>query len=94
MKRPRAGRLSRDARPAVLLANQKGQVRRGTPDGFGCFPNPGCWNGGWKNIVIALALGTILSAFYLWRRDLVANMIGHFAVDFVGVILPRLVHHS
>src|SRR5205814_2687111 len=54
----------------------------------------GHWNGGWKNIVIALALGTILSAFYLWRRDLVANMIGHFAVDFVGVILPRLVHHS
>jgi membrane protease YdiL (CAAX protease family) len=54
----------------------------------------GHWTGGWKNIVIALALGAILSAFYLWRRDLVANMIGHFAVDFVGVILPRLVHHS
>ena len=54
----------------------------------------GHWTGGWKNIIIALALGAILSAFYLWRRDLVANMIGHFAVDFVGVILPRLVHHS
>jgi len=53
----------------------------------------GHWNGGWRNIVIALALGAILSAFYLWRRDLVANMIGHFAVDFIGVILPRLVHH-
>ena len=54
----------------------------------------GHWTGGWKNIVIAFALGAILSASYLWRRDLVANMIGHFAVDFVGVILPRLVHHS
>lgn len=54
----------------------------------------GHWNGGWKNIVIALALGAILSAFYLWRRDLIANMIGHFTVDFVGVVLPRLFHHS
>jgi CAAX protease family protein len=54
----------------------------------------GHWRGGWPNIVIALALGTILSGFYLWRRDLVANMIGHFTVDFIGVVLPRLVHHA
>jgi membrane protease YdiL (CAAX protease family) len=54
----------------------------------------GHWRGGWANIVIALALGAVFSAYYLWRRDLVANMIGHFAVDFVGVVLPRLVHHS
>ena len=44
----------------------------------------GHWTGGWANIVIALALGGILAVFYLWRRDLVANMIGHFLVDFVG----------
>ena len=50
----------------------------------------GHWTGGWANIVIALALGGILSAFYLWRRDLVANMIGHFLVDFVANILPKL----
>jgi membrane protease YdiL (CAAX protease family) len=48
------------------------------------------WTGGWANILIALALGGVLAAFYLWRRDLVANMIGHFLVDFVGNILPRL----
>jgi membrane protease YdiL (CAAX protease family) len=42
------------------------------------------WTGGWANIVIALALGGILAVFYLWRRDLAANMIGHFLVDFVG----------
>jgi membrane protease YdiL (CAAX protease family) len=54
----------------------------------------GHWRGGWANVVIALALGGVLSASYLWRRDLVANMIGHFLVDFVGVILPRLLHHS
>jgi membrane protease YdiL (CAAX protease family) len=50
----------------------------------------GHWTGGWANIVIALALGGVLSAFYLWRRDLVANMIGHFMVDFVANVLPNL----
>ena len=40
-------------------------------------------------LVIALALGGILAGFYLWRRDLVANMIGHFLVDFIpNVVLP------
>jgi membrane protease YdiL (CAAX protease family) len=42
------------------------------------------WTGGWANILIALALGVILSVFYVWRRDLVANMIAHFLVDFIG----------
>lgn len=50
----------------------------------------GHWTGGWANIVIALALGGVLSAFYLWRRDLVANMVGHFLVDFVANVLPNL----
>ena len=34
------------------------------------------------NILPALALGAILAGFYLWRRDLVANMIGN--------VLPKL----
>jgi CAAX protease family protein len=46
----------------------------------------GHWIGGWANILIALVLGVILSVFYLWRRDLVANMIAHFLVDFIGNI--------
>lgn len=50
----------------------------------------GHWTGGWANIVIALALGVVLSAFYLWRRDLVANMIAHFLVDFIANILPKI----
>jgi membrane protease YdiL (CAAX protease family) len=50
----------------------------------------GHWTGGAANILIALALGAILAAFYLWRRDLVANMIGHFTVDFVANVLPKL----
>ena len=50
----------------------------------------GHWTGGWANIVIALALGAVLSAFYLWRRDLIANIIGHFLVDFAANVLPKL----
>jgi uncharacterized protein len=48
------------------------------------------WTGGAANILIALVLGGILTAFYQWRRDLVANMFGHFLVDFVGNVLPAL----
>lgn len=50
----------------------------------------GHWTGGWANIVIALVLGAILALYFIWRRDLVANMVGHWLVDFVGNVLPRL----
>src|SRR6266850_4786118 len=50
----------------------------------------GHWSGGAANILIAFAAGLILSGFYLWRRDLVANMIGHGLVDFVANVLPAL----
>jgi uncharacterized protein len=48
------------------------------------------WTGGAANILLALVLGGILTAFYQWRRDLVANMFGHFLVDFVANVLPAL----
>jgi membrane protease YdiL (CAAX protease family) len=50
----------------------------------------GHWSSGAANILIALAAGVILTGFYLWRRDLVANMIGHGLVDFAANVLPRL----
>src|SRR5215472_1009229 len=50
----------------------------------------GHWSGGAANILIAFTAGLILTAFYLWRRDLVANMIGHGLVDFVANVLPKL----
>jgi hypothetical protein len=50
----------------------------------------GHWTGGWANIEIALALGGILALFFIWRRDLVANMIGHWFVDFLSNVVPRL----
>jgi uncharacterized protein len=48
------------------------------------------WTGGFVNIVIALVAGGIMTVFYLWRRDLLANTFGHFLVDFAGNILPAL----
>jgi membrane protease YdiL (CAAX protease family) len=50
----------------------------------------GHWTGGAVNIVMALVLGAILTAFYQWRRDLVSNMFGHFLVDFVANVLPAI----
>ena len=50
------------------------------------------WTGGIPNVIIALVVGTVLTLFYLWRRDLVANMIGHGLSDFIGLVLPRFFH--
>ena len=50
----------------------------------------GHWTSGWQNVVTAFIVGSVLAAFYLWRRDLLANMIAHFLVDFIGVVVPRL----
>jgi membrane protease YdiL (CAAX protease family) len=50
----------------------------------------GHWSGGAANILIGFAAGLILTGFYLWRRDLAANMIGHGLVDFVANVLPKL----
>ena len=50
----------------------------------------GHWTSGWPNIIAALLVGSVLAVFYQWRRDLAANVIGHFLVDFIGVVVPRL----
>jgi membrane protease YdiL (CAAX protease family) len=46
---------------------------------------------GWANAIVAFALGAILTIVYLWRRDLVANIICHFTIDFLSNVLLRLV---
>lgn len=44
---------------------------------------------GWAGVVLAFVLGAVLTAFYLWKRDLIANILAHFLVDFVpNVVLP------
>jgi uncharacterized protein len=46
---------------------------------------------GLPGIFIALVLGAILTAFYLWKRNLIANILAHFLVDFVpNVVLPLM----
>jgi len=37
-----------------------------------------------------VAAGAILTGFYLWRRDLVANMTATGWLDFVANVLPKL----
>lgn len=51
----------------------------------------GHWTTGWLNMLNALLIGSVFSLFYLWRRDLVANIIAHFIIDFISVVIPRLV---
>jgi uncharacterized protein len=48
------------------------------------------WTGGAANILIAAVLGAVLTLFYLWRRDLVANIFAHTLVDFVANVVPRV----
>jgi membrane protease YdiL (CAAX protease family) len=48
------------------------------------------WSGGLVNFLMAFVLGTIFTAFYLWRRDLVSNIFGHFLIDFVANVVPAL----
>jgi membrane protease YdiL (CAAX protease family) len=50
------------------------------------------WTGGIPSVIIALVLGAVATVFYLWRRDLVANMIGHGLSNFLGLVLPRFFH--
>ena len=45
----------------------------------------GYW--GWAHLVIAGFGGVVLTALYLWRRDLTANMIAHLLTDAVGFLL-------
>ncbi len=47
-------------------------------------------SGGLVNILMALVLGTVFTAFYLWRRDLVSNIFGHFLIDFIANVIPAM----
>jgi membrane protease YdiL (CAAX protease family) len=38
---------------------------------------------GWAGVLVSLAGGGVLTWFYLWKRDLKANIIAHFTVDFI-----------
>ena len=46
---------------------------------------------GVPGMVLALVIGAIFTAFYLWKRNLVALIFAHFLVDFVPKVLIPLV---
>ena len=46
---------------------------------------------GLPGIFIALVLGGILTVMYLWKRNLKANMIAHFLIDFIPNVLVPLI---
>lgn len=41
---------------------------------------------GWAGIIISFAAGAALTCAYWWKRNLPANMIAHFAIDFMANI--------
>lgn len=41
---------------------------------------------GWAGIIISFAAGAALTCTYWWKRNLPANMIAHFAIDFMANI--------
>jgi|HubBroStandDraft_5_1064220.scaffolds.fasta_scaffold01357_2 uncharacterized protein len=45
----------------------------------------GYW--GWGHLLIAGFGGCVLTALYLWRRDLASNMVAHFVVDGIGFLI-------
>jgi membrane protease YdiL (CAAX protease family) len=45
----------------------------------------GSW--GYLHLVVAGFGGVMLTALYLWRRNLVSNMIAHFVMDAVGFLI-------
>jgi uncharacterized protein len=44
---------------------------------------------GWAQLIVAGWGGLVLTALYLWRRDLVCNMVAHWVADGAGFLLPR-----
>jgi len=45
------------------------------------------YNQGWAGIIISFILGSILMGLYMWKRDLKANIIIHFLIDFIPNLL-------
>jgi membrane protease YdiL (CAAX protease family) len=48
----------------------------------------------WVQLVPIAAVGIVLAALYLWRRDLWANIFAHVAVDSGGLVTLALQTHK
>lgn len=42
---------------------------------------------GWAQLIVAGYGGVVLTVLYVWRRDLVCNIVAHFIGDGVGFLL-------
>ncbi len=42
---------------------------------------------GWAHLMIAGGAALILTALYLWRRDLICNMLAHWTTDALGLLV-------
>ncbi len=45
---------------------------------------------GWGAAMATVFSGAIATAFYVWRKDLLANIIAHVLTDLTGIVLPLL----
>jgi membrane protease YdiL (CAAX protease family) len=45
---------------------------------------------GWGPALTTIVSGTIFTLFFVWRKDLTANIIAHFVTDFVGIVIVPL----
>lgn len=43
---------------------------------------------GWAGVLVSFNAGAVLTAFYFWKRDLKANIIAHFLIDFIANVPP------
>jgi membrane protease YdiL (CAAX protease family) len=49
------------------------------------------WGAG--HLLVVAGGGAVLTAVFVWKRDLNVNFLAHFLADLVGIIIVPLVHH-
>jgi membrane protease YdiL (CAAX protease family) len=50
-------------------------------------------NWGWNYVILAAVPGLVLTLFFVWKRDLGVCMIGHFLLDFIGLLAAHFKVH-
>jgi membrane protease YdiL (CAAX protease family) len=45
---------------------------------------------GWGPALTTFVSGAILTLFYIWQQDLLANIVAHVITDFTGIVMPPL----
>ncbi len=49
---------------------------------------------GWSHLLPVGIVATLVTLLYLWRRDLVLNMVAHATIDAFGLVLAPLLAHA